>query len=290
MNQLKPLMGFQNVIATGTAICDLLPTVGGNCLEGIWLELGGTAFTKAMVTGWRLKANGKIIREGTGTHTNTRNLYYGITNAVGVLLIDFMYRGARTPLSFGVGALDLSANSGIKQLTLEVDITGATAPTLKGSAELSPAGNIRGEEAARFIMLKETRAAINVPAAGEYSIAIPHMKPEAGGSVFAAVHLFAANITAIRVRRQSIDELTASVVLLKELQAAAKRVPQASHVCYDPLLDNIAPGRLWDTTSRSPADPVRPGAGVTSAEFLVTASAAETFWVQTEELIYLNDY
>lgn len=283
-------MGFQNVVATGTAICDLLPTVGGNCLEGIWLQLGGTAFTKAMITGWRLKANGKTIREGTGTHTNTRNLYYGITNAVGVLLLDFMYRDARTPLSFGAGALDLSANSGVKQLTLEVDITGATAPTLVGSAELSPAGNIRGEEATRFVMLKETRAAINVPAAGEFSISIPHMKPEAGGSVFSAIHLFSANTTAIRVRRQGIDEVDTTVVLLKELQAAAGRVPQANHVVFDPALDNILPGRVWDTTSRSPADPVRPGAGVTNAEFLVTVSAAETFWVQTEELIYLNDY
>ena len=41
MNQLKKLQAFQNVVATGTAIVDLLPTVGGNVLESIWLTLGG---------------------------------------------------------------------------------------------------------------------------------------------------------------------------------------------------------------------------------------------------------
>lgn len=290
MNQIKPLQAFQNVLATGTAICDLLPTVGGQTLESIWLTLGGTTFTKAMITGWRIKANGKTIHESTGTRTNTRNLYFGITTAATVLLIDFMYPKARTPLSFGAGSIDLSANSGIKQLTLEVDITGATAPTLTASAEVSPAGNFRGEEAIRFVMQKRTVATVNIPAAGEFSVAVPHVKPEAGGSVFAAIHFYAANITRLRFRRQGIDEFDMSVTLMQEIQKRAGRTPQASHVVFDPVLDNILPGRVWDTTSRGPNDPLRPGAGVTSAEVLVTASGAETFVVETEELIYLNDY
>lgn len=290
MNQLKKLQAFQNVVASGTAIVDLLPTVGGNTLESLWLTLGGTTFTKAMITGWRLKANGKTIRESSGTRTNTRNLYYGITTAAAVLLIDFMYPKARTPLSFGAGALDLSSSSGIKQLTLEVDIAGATAPTLTASAEISPAGNIRGEQNSRFVMLKQTQATINVPAAGEFAIAIPHVRPEAGGSVFAAVFMYASLITNLRIRRQSIDEFDMSLTLMQEIQKRAGRTPQAAQVVFDPVLDNILPGRVWDTTSRSPSDSVRPGAGVTSAEFMVTASGAETFVVETEELIYLNDY
>lgn len=290
MNQLKQLQAFQNVAATGTAIVDLLPTVGGNTLEAIWLTLGGTALTKAMITGWRLKANGKTIRESTGTRTNTRNLYYGITTAATQLLIDFMYVKGRTPNAFMAGALDLSQNSGIKQLTLEVDITGATAPTLAGAAELSPAGDRAGERNIRFNMLKQTVATVNIPAAGEFAIAVPHSKPEAGGSVFSAIHLFSANTTRLRVRRQSIDEYDFSVTLMQEMQKRAGRTPQASHVVFDPCLDNILAGRVWDTTSRSPTDVNRPGAGVTSAEFLVTVSGAETFVVETEELIFLNDY
>lgn len=290
MNQIKVCQAFQNVAAAGTAILDLLPTAGGNTLEGIWLQLGGGAFTKSMITAWRLKANGKTVQESTGSATDTRNLFYGITTAAGVLLLDFMNRKARTPLSFGAGALDLSSNAGIKALTLEVDITGATTPTLSALVELSPAGNIRGEATTRFVMLKRTRATVNVPAAGEFSIAVPHVRPEAGGSVYQSVQLFSANTTAMRIRRQAIDEFSVTVATLKEIQKAAGRVPQTSHVVFDPCLDNILPGRVWDTTSRSPTDPVRPGAGVTSAEFLVTVSGAETFVVETEELIYLNDY
>lgn len=291
MNQLKKCQAFQNVSATGTAIVDLLPTVGGNTLESLWLELGGTAFTKAMILGMRLKANGKTVREfGTGTQVNTKNLYYGITNAAGILLIDFMFHGGRTPAAFMSGSIDLSLNSGIKQLTLEVDIAGATAPTMAVSAELSPAGNIPGEEKIRFVMLRNTRAFINVPAAGEFAITVPHTKPEAGGSVFSAIHLFSANTTAMRIRRQGIEEFFEAVTLMQDRQKRAGRTPQAGHVVADFCLDNILAGRVWDTTSRSPADPVRPGAGVTSAEFFITVSAPESFWVETDELIYLNDY
>lgn len=290
MNALKPLNPFQNVAASGTAICDLYPVCAGFTIEGIWLTLGGGSFTKAMITAWRLKINGKVVRESTGTNTDTRNKFFGITTAATQLLIDFMYRKARTPLSFGAAALDVSAASGIRQLTLEVDISGATTPTLAAHVELSPAGNIKGEEKVRFAMLKTTRATVNVPAAGEYAIDVPHIRPEAGGSVYANIQLFSANTTALRVRRQAIDEWTASKTLLEELQKANGRTPQANLVVFDPTLDNILPGRVWDTTSRSPADPIRPGAGVTNAQLLVTASGSETFVCETEEVIYLNDY
>ncbi|MCM2250840.1 MAG: major capsid protein P2 [Ramlibacter sp.] len=289
MNQLKPCQAFQNVAASSTAIVDLLPTAGGNTLEAIWLTLGG-GNTIANITAWRLKANGKTIRESTGPHTDTINQFYGYNSAATQLLIDFMFQPGRTPNAHQAGALELSANSGIKQLTLEVDLGAGVGPTMSAHVALSPAGPRPGEERIRFIMLKQTKATINVPAAGEFAIAIPHSKPEAGGSVFMGVHMFAANITSLRVRRQGIDEWTGSVTLLDEIQTYAKRVPQANHVAFDPVVDNIVAGRVWDTTSRSPADPVRPGAGVTSAEFLVTVSGAETFDVETLELIYLNDY
>jgi hypothetical protein len=289
MNQLKPCQAFQNVAASQTAIVDLLPTAGGNTLEGIWLTLGG-GNTISNISAWRLKANGKTVRESTGDHTDTINQYYGYNSAATQLLLDFMFRKGRTPSAFQTGAVDLSANSGIKQLTLEVDLGAGVAPTMSAHVELSPAVPKVGEEKIRFVMLKQTKATINVPAAGEFAIAIPHSKPEAGGSVFLGVHMFCANVTALRVRRQGIDEWTASVTLMEQLQLAAGRTPMANHVAFDPVLDNILAGRVWDTTSRSPNDPARPGAGVQSAEFLVTASGAETFDVETLELLYLNDY
>lgn len=290
MNQIKKLPAFQNVAATGTAFVDLMPIVGGNTLEGIILTLGGTSLTKAMITAWRLVLNGKIVRKSTGPNTDSINKYYGITTAATQLLIDFMNRKAKTPLSFAAGAIDFSANSGIRQAILEVDISGATAPTLAGHAEISPIRVLPEEMRSRFVMRKQFSQTINAPSAAEHSLLITHVNPSSGGSVFEAIHLFAANITGIRIRRNGIDEFDLTKTQLEEIQKAAGRTPQSNHIVFDPVLDGIIPGRVWDTTSRSPNDPQRPGAGCNSAEVMATFSGSETFVVETQELIYLPDY
>lgn len=293
MNKLVPCYAFEAVAANQTAILDLLPTVGGNTLEALWLKQGGT-FTFAHMTGIRLKANNKTIWETTGSAQDLINNYRDINTATGYLLLDFMEPKFRTVNAFSSGALELSRNSGINQLTLEVDIGGATNPTLTAHAAVSPAGPLEGESPLlRFMFLRRHRAQINVPAAGEFAIAVPHMNPSgASGSLYKRINLLASSsdITAIRVRRQGIDEFNCTVALMQELQAAAGRVPQSGHIAFDPVLDNILAGRVWDTTSRLPSDPVRPGAGCTSAEFFVTAAAAVTFWVETEEFALLNDF
>ncbi len=292
MNQTRLIPTFQNVAATGTAVCDLYPEVTGTVLESITLVLGGTTFTRSHIVAWRIKANGKVVRESTGAATDTINKFNGFTEGSTYLLIDFMNPKFRTPNAFAVGAFDLGRDSGIKQLTLEVDISGATAPTLTGYVEVSPSLDIPAERGIRWAFLREHRAQVTLGAAGEFDIAssIPHFTPQGGGSVYRAIHLFAANITDIRVRRQGIDEFKFSVAVMQQLQARAGRTAQSSHVCFDPCLDNMVQGRVFDTTSRLPTDPVRPGAGVTSANFFVTMSGSETFWVQTQELILFNDY
>lgn len=293
MNKTIPLQAFNNVAANSTCICDLLPTVGGSTLEAIWLKLGGT-FTFSHMTGIRLKANGKTIWETTGTALDTINQYRDINTGNTYLLMDFMEPRFRTPLAFSSGALELSLNSGINQLTLEIDIGGATSPTLSGTAEVSPAGPLPGESPLlRFMFLRRHRAQINVPAAGEFAISPPHMNPSGStGALFKRINLFASSsdITALRIRRNGLEEFNLSVALMQELQQRAGRVVQSGHIAFDPVLDNIVAGRVWDTTSRAPTDPARPGAGCTSAEFFVTAASAVTFWVETEEYALLNDY
>lgn len=292
MNQTRLLPAFQNVLASGTATCDLYPEVTGTVLESILLKLGGTAFTRAMITGWRLKANNKVIRESTGADANTIYAYFGGTNGATELMIDFMMPKGRTPNAFVAGALDLGRGAGIKQLTLEVDIAGATAPTLEAHAEISPSLDIPQERPIRYISLREHRSQITIGAAGEFNVAqyLPHFSPQGKGSVFRNIHLFSANCTGIRVRRQGIDEFKYSTAIMQAFQKRAGRVPQANHVCFDPVLDNMVAGRVYDTTSNLPTDPVRPGAGITNADFYVTLSGAETFWAQTQELILLDDY
>ena len=286
MNQTRVLQAFQNVVASGIAVVDLGPTLFGSTLEAIWLQLGGGAFTKSMITSIRLLANGKVIWDTTGSAIDTLNSYRSTATGASVLLLDFMEPKSRTVNGFQSGAIDLSLASKITQLRLEVTIAGATTPTLSGWAEVSPAVPVAGEEAIRFLMLRRHRFTVNIPAAGEFAIPVPHMDPAGGGSVFKRIQLFSANTTNIRVVREGIDELKLPVAVLQEQQKRAGRTPQANHVVYDPIVDNIQNGRVWDTTGSPPPS----GAGVRSAQFFVTTSGAETFVVETEELIPLNAY
>jgi hypothetical protein len=285
MNQTRPLMAFQNVQGSGVAVCDLGPTLFGSTLENIVLVLGGT-FTKSMITSIQLKANGKVIWDSTGSVIDLINTYKGQPTAATVLMLDFMEVKARTVNGFQSGAMDLSAASGITQLRLEVTISGATSPTLSGWAEVSPAVAVPGEEAIRFLILRRHRLQVQAPGAGEFALPVPHMDPAGGGSVFKRIHLLSANCTDIRVSREGVDDFKVTKTVLQEQQKRAGRVPQANHVCFDPILDNIQNGRVWDTTTR----PAPYGAGVRQALFFGTFSGSENFFIETEELIHLNDY
>lgn len=285
MNRNVLLPDFVNVVGTGTAICTLTPEVVGKTLESFMLKLGGT-FTRANITGWRLKLDGKVTRWSTGADQNTIFTYYGGTNTATEMMVDFMFQLGRTPNAYCAGALDLGGveiGNKVNNVTLEVDIAGATNPTLKGWAEVSPSREMPTEKPVRWLQLREERAQIALTATGETNIAqyIPHFLPSLGGGVFTAIHLFAANITDIRVRRNGVDEFKDPIAVLQAFQKKARRVPQSNHVVLDPMTSNMLMDQALDTT---------PGAGVQSADFYVTMSAPETFWVQTQQLARLDSF
>lgn len=295
MKYTKNAPDFVGVAATGTAVVDLTAVVAGKCLEAILLILGGGALTRAMITGWRLKGDGTTLRESTAVDTDTIYKFFGYTNAATELLIDFMAPWAFSPMAKCQGAWDLARElSKVNIVTLEVDIAGATTPSLKATVELSDSEDIPAERPFRWVLLRERRAQIALTASGETNIAamIPGFLPVGGGSVYREIHLFAANITDIRVVKNSNDWFKAPVSRLQALQKRAKRVPQSNHVCFDPGLDGLF-GRVFDTTSYDAnlakamlaQGRMLPGGGTCeNAEFNVTMSGAETFWVQTQEL------
>jgi len=276
--QCNPL---QNVVASGVAICDLNNLLGST-LEAINLTLGGTTFTKSMITLIQLKANGKVIWESDGSKLDAGELFKNYSADTNRLCINFMERAARTPNAFQSGAIDLSPASGITSLRLEVTISGATAPTLYGTAELSPAVAVPGEEAIRWLIQRRHRVSYTVPAANvKVALPVPHIDPAGGGSVYKRIFFYSANMTAMQVVRNGMVEFDLTTADFNQIQKRAGRNPQSNLYVFDPVLDNIQSGRVWDT---------RPSSQVQQAILYATFSATETITIETEELIPLTMY
>lgn len=280
MNKQIVLDPFQNVAASGVAICDLNNLLG-SVLEKLTLTLGGTALTRAMITLIEIKANGKVIFQSDGAKLESSNIYNGGTTDATLLKIDFMDRNAVTVNARQAGAWDLSKGSGINSLRMEVTIAGATAPTLVGFADVSPPTAAPSEAGIRGLLCRRHRLTYVAAAAGTFALPIPHMEPSGGGSAYRRVYLYGANITAIKTMREGVTEHELTKAQNEASQKDNFKVPQASLVVFDPVQDGQMTGRIWDT---------RPGAGVRSAQFYATFSAGETITIETEELLPLNAF
>jgi len=276
MNKQMILDPFQNVTASGVAINDMNKFLG-SVLEKVTFTLGGTAFTKAMITKIELKANGKVIYETDGSKLDASNLYMGGASDVTILKLDFMDRKAITANARQAGAIDLSVGSGIASLRLEVTIAGATAPTLKAVADVSPPTNDPSESGIRALIARRHRSTYVVGSAGEFALPLPHIDPAGGGSAYRRVFIYSANLTRFKTVREGITEHELTKLENEACQKDNGRVPQANLVVFDPVQDGQLLGRIWGT--RPTAD------GVRSAQFLAAFSAGETITIETEELL-----
>ncbi|HEX7890299.1 MAG TPA: major capsid protein P2 [Ramlibacter sp.] len=270
---------FQNVVAAGVAICDLNKLLG-TVVEKMTFTLGGT-FTKAMITKIEIKANGKVIFETDGSKLDASNLYNGGAADATILKLDFMDRKAVTVNARQAGALDLSPASKITALRLEVTIAGATAPTLTGLADVSAPTDDASEQAIRFLTVRRHRATVVIGAAGQFALPIPHLDPAGGGSNYRRIHIYSANLTALKTVREGVTEHELTKLQNEASQKDNSKTPQANLVVFDPVQDGQLQGRTWDT---------RPGSGVRSAQFYATFSAGETITVETEELLPVAAY
>jgi hypothetical protein len=280
MNKQMILDPFQNVVNSGVAVCDLNKFLG-TVLEKITLVLGGTTFTKSMITLLQLKANGKVIWESTGSFMDSANLYMGYTANATILKLDLYDRKAITSNGRQAGTIDLSVGSGITSLRLEVTTSGATSPTLVGFADVSPPTSDPAEAGIRALMTRKHRATYVVGAAGQFALPIPHLDPAGGGSNYRRIFIYSANITAIKTVREGVTEHELTAAQNTASQLDNFRFPQANMLVFDPCQDGQLSGRTWDT---------RPVAGVRSAQFYATFSAGETITIETEELLPFAAY
>jgi hypothetical protein len=259
---------FNNVQNTGLATCDLNGLLGFT-IERIVLVLGGT-FTKSMITGIQLKANGKIVWDTTGPRTDSRMQYRGITANAGFLTLDFSEIRSKTENGQSLGAIDTTVGP-LSNLKLEVQITGATSPTLVAYAEVSPPQIDPINKPTRNLIARIHTSQQTIGASGQVAVTVPHLMPSEGGSIFKRVAVFSTNMTALLVKKNGITVEESTKALNDYQQNEYRKVPQAGLYMWDSIIDD---NQSQAFNSRN----------AQTIEFLGTFSAGETITVEVETL------
>lgn len=238
---------FANVVAAGTATNNITP---GRTLETFRLKLGGTALTKAMLTAIKLKANGKTVIDTNGSDLDKMNAYRGIATDAAFLDIPFADFSMLSELDRMVGAFDTSL--GIANITSEITIAGATAPTLTPILSESAVQKDHTGAAAPYapIMSKLLKYPFNIASGGRLPMTVP-FGPQSG-AIIKRVHVFhGGNMTGATVKE---DGLVVHESVAAEIQYQQKdhgRVPQANVYTIDFCLDGSVKKALDTRNDRS---------------------------------------
>lgn len=238
---------FSNVVATGVATNQITP---GRTLENLRLKLGGTTFTKAMISGVKVKANGKVIVEGTGAQLDAINAYRGESTNASFLDIQFADYSMISELDRMVGAFDTSL--GISNITTEVTIAGATAPTLTPILIESAQQKDRSGQAAPFAPLisKVLAYPFSQASGGVLPMTVP-FGPQSG-SIIQRVHVFHGGQMTGAVVKEDGLVIHESITAENQFdQTKAKRVPQTNCYTIDFVLDGNVKKALDTRNARS---------------------------------------
>lgn len=268
--QLQP---FQNVVANGVATTDLRHVLGQN-IENITLALAGT-FTKSMITLIQLKGAGKVLWESSGSRTDSRMQWRGQTASTTFLEIDFTEKRAKTLAAYMAGSFDTSFGA-VRDLRLEVTISGATGPGLGGFVECSAPDLSPAAAGYRPLIARVHNFTQTIGAAGTFALQVPHLDPGQGGSIFKRIAIFSANMTGARVERNGVrewEQISTGAANFNALQYG--RVSQAGAFIIDFVTGGVVQGEALDT---------RPAANCLSAAVYGTFSAGETITVEAEVL------
>jgi len=253
----QKLAPFQNVGANQTAI---LPQVNpGMTVAGIALKLGGT-FAKSDINGIRIRIAGKQIVDITGAHLDAQNKYEGLGSAAGYLLIPFSDFRARTISGEMAGGIDTVA---LGAMDIEVDIGGATDPTLSAWALLAPP-KPKGRDD-RYALTAILKANETFGGAGEYNVNVP--LGSIRGSMIDRVFAHSTVVTKLQVTKDGLwlgqDGETAMLDFLQS--TTGLKAPQSDLVVFDPEIT----GNVSDAVST-----LRRDGSMASFQWKYTASGA----------------
>jgi hypothetical protein len=267
----RKALPFNNVVAAGVASNRI---VQGKTLNNLQLQLGGTAFTKAMISLFRLKANEKTIFESSGSQIDSINKYRGLTADAAFLDIAFEDLTGLDIADRVVGAFDTTI--GIADITTEVTIAGATAPTLQGLLyEQAPQVMANGQVSPMAgLMAKQLRYSYNISAGGVLPINFPF--GPVNGAIIKRVHFFHTNMIGITVKEDSvvIHESTSAQNVYEQTRKG--RAPQAGMYTVDFVMDGDM-RKAFDTTKSK------------TVEWLPEFSAADNGYVVIEYLDRLGN-
>lgn len=262
---------FANVVNSGTATNQITP---GRTLELLQLKLGGT-FTKAMITLFKLKANGRTLIEGTGTELDKINAYRGIANNAAFLDVAFFDEQMFDHLDRQVTSFDTS--QGVSNITTEVTIAGATSPVLTPILVESASQKNRTGDAAPYATLvgKILRYPFSIANGGQLPVTVPFGKDS--GAIIKRMHVFhGGNMTGATVKQDGLVVHESVQAENANMQARSGRVPQTNVYTIDFVTDGNIRNAL-DTRDAK------------SLEWLMTFSAADNGYILVEYLDTLGN-
>lgn len=275
MQFLRQLEPFQNVVATGRAVCSS-KLVLGNVVERVILELGGT-FTKAMITAVRVRLNGKVVfGDVSGTHLDLIQRYLNLVNDATRLTIDFTEPVARNIQGELMGGIDTVA-AGVNDFTIEVDINGATSPTLTGYVQMRTPESMAGAgfaDVTRPVIRALVPTSIPVTASGEIQASVNY--GSAGESLIKRLFIYSTVLTGFRVKKDSVDVFGSNALgsgIVNYIAQEYGRQNQTSLYVWDPLVD----GNQVDAVPTR-----RPDGNAANFQFLFTASGAGTHFAYAD--------
>lgn len=255
---------FNNVAAAGVASVSL-PV--GMSYNRIILALGGGAFTKAMITNIKVRLNGKVILENTGSRLDLINSYKGLASSAGFLVLDFTEPRAKDMAEEFVG--NINTAQGVSSLTMEITIAGATTPTLDSYSELAPPAPLG-------VLAKQIQFVSSFGGSGKFAMKLIDIANK--GGIVKRVHFaHGGNMTALEVKKNGIvifDNILTAVNTF--YQADYQKTAQTNLYTFDPCLDN------------NYANAIRT-ADMVSLEFNPTFSSADTVTAVLEVLDVLGN-
>jgi hypothetical protein len=238
----KPLLAAQNVAANATAIIRVPPEP--LTLIGVIFELGGT-FTTANISNVKVKVGPKTFIDLTGAQMLAINAYKGEAIASNArLMLDLAEQDQGDFPAKEIGGYDLMALIPFGEVTIEVSIGAATAPTLTAIGIFTPSQRNPLVKKLLPFSFPATVAGRNTLPLNLRGALIQRLYIAYAGTDWTASAN--GNVNRVEVKRNGlvINDLGCLTVRSFQTRMRPARSPQARYYVYDPGLDDNRAGYI----------------------------------------------